>query len=196
MLGIDEAGRGPIAGPVAVGVVALDLALISEPDEYFSGVRDSKKLTERGREKWFKKLEEERENKKLFFAVTLVSERVIDKQGINTAIRRGIAEGLEKLTLTPSSCLVLLDGGLSAPDEYRNQKTIIRGDQSEVVISLASIAAKVIRDRWMLNLARKYPDYGLDKHKGYGTAAHYAALAQHGPSPVHRLSFLGKSVRL
>lgn len=196
LIGIDEAGRGPLAGPVAVGLVALDREQVTDPATYFTGIRDSKKLTAKGRERWFKRLEEERDANKLFFATTLVSNKVIDKQGINAAIRYGIREGLVKINIAPDSCSVLLDGGLYAPDEYENQQTIVKGDQSEALISLASIAAKVIRDRWVLELAKKYPQYGLEKHKGYGTTAHYAALTKHGPSPVHRLSFLGKSVKL
>lgn len=190
LIGIDEAGRGPLAGPVAVGLVALDLTQITDPVEYFAGVRDSKKLTARGREKWFARLEEERKNNKLIFATTLVSNKIIDEKGISMAIKFGISECLNNVNYAPETCLVYLDGGLSAPENYANQKTIIRGDQTEPVISLASIAAKVIRDRWVVNLAKKYPNYGLDKHKGYGTAAHYAALEKFGISPIHRRSFL------
>jgi ribonuclease HII len=85
---------------------------------------------------------------------------------------------------------ILLDGGLRAPKLYLNQTTIIRGDESEPAIALASIAAKIRRDRHLVRLAQRYPDYGFEIHKGYGTARHYAALAQHGPCPIHRRSFL------
>lgn len=190
LIGIDEAGRGPIAGPVAVGAVALDLDQIAEPDTHFHGVRDSKKLTPLGRERWFARLEKERLAGGLSFATTLVSNKIIDQQGINAAVRYGIRESLNKISCPPAACRVLLDGNLRAPDEYLDQETIIRGDESEPVIALASIAAKVIRDRWLLGLAGKYPAYGLEKHKGYGTAAHFLALKTHGPSPIHRLSFI------
>lgn len=190
LIGIDEAGRGPIAGPVAVGLVAIDLEQITKPADWFAGVKDSKKLTPKGREKWFAKLENEREAGRLAFATTLVSSRVIDERGISVAIRRGIKECLTQIKLAPSDCLVLLDGGLFAPTEYQNQTTLIKGDEKEPVIALASIAAKVIRDRWLLNLAKKYPEYGLEKHKGYGTKAHYLVLKKHGLSPIHRRSFL------
>lgn len=194
LVGIDEAGRGPIAGPVAVGVVSLDLAKITDQEAYFAenfaGLRDSKKLSEKKRESFLAKIAEEKKLENLDFAVTLVSNKIIDEKGIVFAIKSGIKECLNKLNLEAASCLIKLDGGLKAPENYQNQETIVRGDESEAIIALASICAKVIRDKWLLNLAKKYPNYGLEKHKGYGTAAHYAALKKFGLSPVHRRSFL------
>lgn len=192
VIGIDEAGRGPLAGPVAVGVVAIDSERISDPRDYFHGVRDSKKLSEKGRNSWFQKLEGDRNSGKLVFVATLVSNETIDRKGIAVAIKLGINESLEKLNLIPGTCHVLLDGGLCAPDRYKNQRTIIRGDESEPVIALASIVAKVVRDRWLISIARKYPDYGLEKHKGYGTRFHYLALEKLGLSPIHRRTFCRK----
>ncbi|MCC6290891.1 ribonuclease HII [Candidatus Nomurabacteria bacterium] len=189
VVGIDEAGRGPLAGPVAVGVVVVDLEQISNLGEYFSGVRDSKKLSGKNREIWFQKLKTERDSGRLFFAVTLVGNKIIDRNGIVSAISHGLDKGLEELNVNPETCRILLDGGLRAPDRYQNQQTIIRGDESEPVIALASIVAKVIRDRWLIGLAKKYPDYGLEKHKGYGTKYHYLALERFGLSPIHRETF-------
>ena len=94
--------------------------------------------------------------------------------------------------MDPQTCLVLLDGGLKAPREFIYQKTIIKGDEKELSISLASIAAKVTRDAYMTKLAKKYPAYGFEIHKGYGTKKHREAIKKHGPSEVHRMSFLGR----
>ncbi len=197
LVGVDEAGRGPIAGPVAVGVVSLPageagLGMSEEILAIFGkkGVRDSKKLSEKKREEIFAKIQELKREGKLDFVVTLVSNKVIDEKGISFAIKSGIIECLNKLNLKPESCLLKLDGGLKAPENYQNQETIIRGDESEAIIALASICAKVIRDKWLRELAKKYPNYSLEKHKGYGTAAHYLALKKFGLSPIHRKSFL------
>lgn len=192
LLGIDEAGRGPIAGPVSVGLVAIDLMQIANLDEYFAGVKDSKKLSAKKRNFWLVKLVELKKAEKLNFVATLVSNQVIDNRGISAAIRHGIKECLAKIACPPSECLVLLDGGLKAPEIYLTQKTIIRGDETEPVIALASILAKVTRDRWLEGLAKKYPNYALEKHKGYGTEAHYAAIAEFGITPIHRKSFLSR----
>lgn len=194
LVGIDEAGRGPIAGPVAVGVVSLDLSKITDQGTYFAenfaGLRDSKKLSEKKRESFLAKIAEEKKLENLDFAVTLVSNKIIDEKGIVFAIKSGIKECLNKLNLEAESCLIKLDGGLKAPKEFTKQETIIRGDEQEPVIALASICAKVIRDKWLLNLAKKYPEYSLEKHKGYGTKSHYEALKKFGISPIHRRSFL------
>jgi ribonuclease HII len=192
LIGIDEAGRGPLAGPVAVGMVQffgdklneLDLAL-----KDFPAGKDSKKMTIKMREKWYAKLRELKENKILDFTVVFSSHDCIDKFGIATAISRAVAEGLEKIQ-APTESLILLDGGLKAPIIYKNQKAIIKGDEKEIVISLASIAAKVSRDFYMKKIAPQYPNYDFAKHKGYGTAAHCEAIKKHGPSSIHRLSFL------
>ena len=202
LVGVDEAGRGPLAGPVAVGVVCLPVASAGlaggEVSEEIlaifgeKGVRDSKKLSEKKREEIFGKIQNLKKEGKLDFVVTLVSNKVIDEKGISFAIKSGISECLKKLNLKPESCLIKLDGGLKASREFINQETIIRGDEQEPVIALASICAKVIRDRWMQELAKKYPDYALEKHKGYGTRAHYLALKKFGLSVIHRKSFLKK----
>lgn len=187
MLGVDEAGRGPLAGPVAVGVVAVpegfDVAL------EFPGVRDSKKLTEKKREKLFTQLEERAGRGDVRFVVELSSAEIIDSYGISPAVRDALNRGVN--TLVPDAALVevFLDGSLKAPPEYK-QQTIIGGDDLVPLISLASVAAKVTRDRLMLELADQYPEYGFEKHKGYGTKLHYDALTKHGLCVIHRRSFL------
>jgi ribonuclease HII len=185
IVGIDEAGRGPLAGPVAVGAVALlQLAGLD-----LTGLKDSKQLSPAARAAWFLKMRDWRAAGQLNYATALVGAKLIDERGISWAIRSGLARCLQKLEIGFDS-RILLDGGLRAPKLYLNQTTIIRGDESEPAIALASIAAKIRRDRHLVRLAQRYPDYGFEIHKGYGTARHYAALAQHGPCPIHRRSFL------
>lgn len=187
MLGVDEAGRGPLAGPVSVGVVAVlegfDVA------QEFPGVADSKKLSEKRREKLFALLETRVASGDARFRVEFESAEIIDKEGIVPAVRRALARGVN--ALAPDSALVRiqLDGALRAPPEYA-QETIINGDELVPLISLASIAAKVLRDRLMTGLAMQYPEYGFEKHKGYGTRAHYNMLEKYGPCAIHRRSFL------
>ncbi|MEI6058098.1 MAG: ribonuclease HII [bacterium] len=130
------------------------------------------------------------------FAVTFQSEKVIDKKGLSFAIKNALSISIEKIIATnethdinPTVVDVLLDGGLKAPAHFTKQKTIIRGDTKEQTIALASICAKVLRDRRMIAVAKKYPAYGFEIHKGYGTKAHYAAIKKHGLSPLHRRSF-------
>lgn len=193
LVGIDEAGRGPLAGPVAVGVVVVpkdfDWALVV-------GATDSKQMTEKARERMYETLVSLQQDGLLRFAVGFSSARVIDTIGIVPAIQRALNDALREVTEgtaeTPTdfaSYEVLLDGGLTAPKEFTNQKTIIRGDQSEQVISLASIAAKVLRDKLMVELAVLYPQYSLEKHKGYGTLVHRRAIQEQGLSDIHRATF-------
>ena len=191
LIGIDEAGRGPIAGPVAVGAVLMAVG------DRESGIKladlkiktlDSKKLSAKKREEIFKLIKDQKEN--YSWAVSLVSEQVIDSEGIAFAIRLGVQKVLAKLKANPSECLILLDGALKAPVEFLNQKTIIRGDATETLIGLASICAKVTRDDFMLKAHADFPVYNFAQHKGYGTAFHYQALKTHGPCPLHRRSFL------
>jgi len=186
---MDEAGRGPLAGPVAVGAVAVpadfDWGLLE-------GVRDSKKLSEKAREKVFERARELEKLSLLRFAVTTSSAAYIDTYGIVPAIRRALAEALSRFEIEPASCRVVLDGSLSAPAEYIHQETIIRGDDTEPVISLASVMAKVTRDRLMRRLAAKYPAYDFDVHKGYGTRSHMQVIAKRGLSDIHRTSFCSR----
>ncbi len=197
LIGVDEAGRGPLAGPLAVAAVALSHhvqhlvfnKLATGLSEKLP-LRDSKKLTALQRERWFRRLRGMRETGDLVFAVALVGPRVIDAAGISAATRLGVRRALSKLALDAPRCSVLLDGLLRAPRQFADQRTLVRGDETEPLIALASIVAKVTRDRFMVRMSRRYPDYGFERHKGYGTAAHYAALEQSGPSPMHRASFL------
>jgi ribonuclease HII len=186
LIGIDEAGRGPLAGPVAVGVAAVPMDFDWST---LSGVRDSKKLSEKKREEIFERANELKSSHVLRLAVSTSSATYIDTYGIVPAIRRALAEALSRLEVVPEECRVLLDGSLSAPVEYIHQQTIVRGDDSEPIISLASIVAKVTRDRLMRRLAARYPAYEFDVHKGYGTLSHRQAIARCGLSNIHRASF-------
>lgn len=192
LIGIDEVGRGPIAGPVAVGAFVF---LKPEAKKFFNGVKESKQLSEEKREEWFKVIKKKNNEKFVNFSVCFQSEKVIDKKGISWAIKKCLENCLKNLKVNPDECLVLLDGGLKAPAHYKNQKTIIKGDVKESVIALASICAKVLRDSKMRKWALKYPKYGLEDHKGYGTRAHYEAIRLGGLLPLHRRSFLQKRGR-
>lgn len=191
IVGIDEAGRGPLAGPVALGAfcVRTDSRIFKK---FCAGVKDSKKLSEKQREEWFMKIQNEQKRGNFSFVVAFASPGMIDTRGLTFSIRHALALSLKKLTCPPAQTLVLLDGGLRAPEEYVYQQTIIKGDEKEPVISLASIAAKVLRDRKMVSLAKRHPQYGFEKHKGYGTAAHYEAIARFGVLDIHRKSFLNE----
>lgn len=192
IIGIDEAGRGPLAGPVAVGAFCICAADVREFRKFSVGVRDSKKLSESLREEWFAKMLYQKKIGNFTFAVSFGSAGMIDRRGITFAIRHALAQSLKKIGCPPKETVVLLDGGLRAPEEYLFQKTIIQGDEKEPVISLASIAAKVLRDKKMIKLAKQHPEYGFEKHKGYGTKAHYEAIARDGILKVHRKSFLNR----
>lgn len=187
LLGVDEAGRGPLAGPVSVGVVAVPEGF--DVAREFPGVADSKKLSEKRREALYGMLEARVAQGIVRFTVEFEDAIVIDREGIAVAVRRALARGVN--TLAPDAALVRvqLDGALRAPAEYA-QETIIHGDALVPIISLASIAAKVERDRLMVTLAEEYPEYGFEKHKGYGTKAHYDMLLKHGLSAIHRRSFI------
>lgn len=193
VIGIDEAGRGPLAGPVAVAAVSdngTSPALVQPLVQPRAGLRDSKKLSSKKREWWFRWLKQKKKSGQLKFTVSLVGEKTIDRMGIVKAVKIGVERCLKRLDLNPKQCQILLDGSLQAPKIYQNQKTIIRGDEQVPIIMLASIAAKVRRDRRMIKLARVYSNYNFEIHKGYGTAKHYQALRQNGLSSIHRRSFL------
>lgn len=187
LIGIDEAGRGPLAGPVSVGAVMISKDFNKK---LWKGVRDSKKLSHKAREEWFIKLQEWQKLGIIKFHVALVSEKIIDTKGISYAIKKGIAECLKKVKADCDTCTVLLDGSLKAPAEFLNQETIIKGDDKEPIISLASIAAKVTRDRYIIKIAKKYPLYKLEIHKGYGTHFHREMIKKYGSAVIHRKSFL------
>lgn len=183
IVGIDEAGRGPLAGPVSVGAVVIPVRF---PRSFFKGIRNSKALSLEKREKWFLKLQKE----KILYGVSFSSSITIDKKGITKAVQACIKRLLDRLELNPKYSLVLLDGSLKAPAVYPFQKTIIGGDEKEPIISLASIVAKVLRDRKMVRYSKMYPNYFLEVHKGYGTQLHLKLIKKYGPSNIHRTSFL------
>lgn len=187
VVGIDEAGRGSLAGPVAVGVVKIGKAF---DQTFWQGIKDSKKLSLRAREAWLRKTLEAKRVGKIDFHVSLISEKVIDKKGIVYAVKLGIKRSLDKLKLKPDLTEIFLDGSLKASREFVNQQTIIKGDEKVPIISLASILAKVARDEKMVRLSRKFPKFDFHLHKGYGTLRHRQALQKYGSTVVHRQSFL------
>jgi ribonuclease HII len=186
ILGIDEAGRGPLAGPVSVGVVKISERFNKS---FFKGIKDSKQLSPEDRELWFSLATEAKRKGDLDFKVSLVSEKVIDRRGISYALRLGIKRCLSGLGASPDD-QVFLDGSLKAPSNFPHQLTVVRGDEKIPVISLASICAKVIRDRKMVRLSKKFPQFDFHIHKGYGTRLHREALQKYGLTALHRRSFL------
>ena len=174
--GVDEAGRGPLAGPVVVAAVILRL------DNTIEGLDDSKKLSEKRRTALYPLIIEHC----LAWAVAIVEPQIIDRINILQATMLGMKMAIDQLD--PSPLLALIDGN-RAPDLDCRVRTIIHGDALEPAISAASIVAKVTRDKLMQDLHLEYPEYGFDRHKGYPTKEHFSRLAQHGPCPVHRRSF-------
>jgi ribonuclease HII len=196
VIGIDEVGRGPIAGPVAVCALCIyqNKNLKNKKGKFaganFENFKDSKKLSHIQRLKWLEKINIEKEKGNIIYKVSFSSNNIIDSKGIVFAINKSLINSLNFINKKSKESLILLDGGLRAPVEYKNQKTIIKGDEKELVIALASIVAKVTRDEFMVKIAKKYPGYGFEKHKGYGTKEHYKALKKQGLSSIHRKSFL------
>ena len=191
-IGIDEVGRGPVAGPVTVGVFGIcSKDLYKKIKAVGLPLRDSKKLTLKQREVWYVHMKQWQKEKLCAYVVVSVPALTIDRIGIAPAIKRALNRGLSELH-ADFQTLILLDGGLRAPVEFKNQKTIIKGDEKEVAIALASIVAKVTRDQYMTRQAKKYPAYGFERHVGYGTREHYVAIRKHGRTLLHRNSFLTK----
>lgn len=176
-----------MAGPVAIGAVRVRERF--NIARAFPGLADSKQLSPKHREEIYRELRGRMRAEELTFCARFASAAVIDRLGITRAIDRAIARGVLALVPEPAGVRVYLDGLLRAPGAY-SQQTIIGGDEAVPVIALASIVAKVSRDRLMGRLAKRHPLYGFDRHKGYGTQAHYAALALHGPCEIHRKSYL------
>ncbi len=174
--GVDEAGRGPLAGPVVVAAVVLN------PDWPIDGLDDSKKLREKRREQLFALVIE----RSLAWTVVEIAAAEIDRINILQATLMGMKQAVEQLHPPPS--LVLIDGN-QAPKLNCAVRTIVQGDCLEPAISAASILAKVSRDRLMKKLHIDYPEYGFDRHKGYPTRDHLARLTRYGPCPIHRHSF-------
>lgn len=185
-VGVDEVGRGPLAGPVTVCVFAVSASFDLR---VLRGVTDSKQMTKRAREEWSRKLHELRKAGKVNFRIVSVASKVIDEKGISHAIKRAVQTALKRLDLSVKKSEIFLDGSLKAPDLYLKQKTIIGGDGKHKLISAASVVAKVHRDAYMDRLGHKYPEYDFGIHKGYGTKKHRLAIKKHGISDVHRKSF-------
>lgn len=186
LVGIDEAGRGPLAGPVSVGVVKT-------PGNFdwaskLPGITDSKALSPEKREALFRQACNLRHHRELDFAVAQVGPSYIDEFGITKAVTLAMMRCLYRLKLDPASTQILLDGSLYAPPRF-SQETIIKGDALEPIIGLASICAKVTRDRYMERMARRYTLYDFEIHKGYGTKAHREAISKFGKCPIHRASY-------
>ena len=178
--GVDEAGRGPLAGPVFAAAVILP------PDTIIEGVNDSKKLSEKKREALFDVIRE----KALAYGIAAADHSEIDDINILNATYLAMRRAVEMLEPAPD--LIIVDGNRLPPDLPAEGRTLVKGDALCHSIACASILAKVSRDRFMLAMAEKYPQYQFEKHKGYGTAAHIAALREHGVCPIHRRSFLKK----
>ena len=177
--GVDEAGRGPLAGPVYAAAVILPRGL------HIDGLNDSKKLTEKKREALFDVITSEA----LAYGIGSADEKEIDEINILQATFLAMRRAIAQLAVRPD--LALIDGNRES-DFGVPAQTVIGGDGKSANIAAASILAKVTRDRVMLEYAREYPQYGFDVHKGYGTKRHYEALREFGPCPIHRQSFLRK----
>ena len=177
--GIDEAGRGPLAGPVVAGCCILD------PEVKILGLDDSKKLSEKKREALFAEIKE----KALAWSVCEVSPEVIDQINILEATKRAMRTCVEEISKSLRPDLLLIDA-VNLSGTGVDVVPIIKGDANSNSIAAASILAKVTRDHIMIELDEVYPGYGFAKHKGYGTKDHYAAIREHGMTPVHRRSFL------
>ncbi len=176
--GVDEAGRGPLAGPVVAAAVILS------DDRLLEGIRDSKKMTAKAREKAFDDINRQA----AAVSVGIMLPAYIDQFNILQAALQAMRQAV--LTLVPQPDYLLVDGIHSVPVPLR-QWCLKRGDQISRSISAASIIAKVYRDRIMCSYDKRYPRYGFRRHKGYGTKEHLAAIRAHGPSPIHRLTFKG-----
>lgn len=177
--GVDEAGRGPLAGPVCAAAVILP------PYVEIPGLNDSKKLTDKRRRELFPIIKEQA----VAYGIGLASHEEIDEINILQATYLAMERALAQLSVKPE--LALIDGN-RAKDFGLPVETVVKGDSRSASIAAASILAKVTRDDLMLHAAEEYPQYQFDVHKGYGTKAHYAALTEHGPSPIHRMTFLKK----
>ena len=177
--GVDEAGRGPLAGPVYAAAVILPRGLVLE------GLDDSKKLTEKKREALFDPIREQA----IAYGIASASVEEIETKNILNATFLAMNRAIEKLSPVPA--LALIDGNRNTGITFPS-RCVVKGDAKCADIAAASVLAKVSRDRFMLEMARQYPQYRFEQHKGYGTKLHYDMLREYGPSPIHRMSFLKK----
>ena len=179
--GVDEAGRGPLCGPVCVAACILD------PENPVFGINDSKKLTEKKREALF----DEIVAKALAYKIIFVGPEVIDRENILNATMGGMKQAVEELDIVPN--LVLVDGNRTPAGLMIPAQPVVKGDATSASIGAASVLAKVSRDRYVTEVLDKaYPQYQFARHKGYGTKLHYEMLDKYGPCPEHRRSFLKK----
>ncbi len=183
LIGVDEAGRGPWAGPLMVSAVRLDAAAAPELRE----VRDSKLLSPHRREILFEKIRVQA----AAVAVAWAEPREIDRSNILAETLKAMRRAALRAAagIPAGECLAVVDGNRRIPDLELEQLTVVEGDRLSQAVGAASIVAKVMRDRWMSSLDRRYPGYGLARHKGYGTRVHREALKSLGPSPTHRRSY-------
>lgn len=213
VVGLDEVGRGPLAGPVVAAAVCLaqnyrqrgilfsaappPASGLSRKPPPISKIRDSKKLNAAQREKWYKILTEHPD---VNWGVGIVSHKIIDKINIFQATKLAMRLAIKNLTSQPpfkrrtrgvkfKPDFLLLDGSFFLDGILVSQKAVPKGDEKIVSCAAASIIAKITRDRMMIRFHNKYPQYGFDEHKGYGCQKHYRAIKKHGPCPIHRLSF-------
>jgi len=182
LCGIDEAGRGPLAGDVYAAAVVFDEGV------FIDGLDDSKKLTEKKREKLFDEIIQ----KAKAYCVATASVEEIERLNILQAALLAMKRAAEGLGLVPN--MAVIDGN-KLPDLLCPMRAVVKGDGLSASIAAASVLAKVSRDRYMKNLAEQYPEYGFDKHKGYGTKLHNEMILKYGPCPVHRMSFLKKLLK-
>ena len=178
--GVDEAGRGPLAGPVCAAAVILP------PDLEIEGLNDSKKLTEKKRDALYDIITE----KAVAYGIAMATEQEIDEINILQATFLAMRRAVEQLSVRPS--FVLVDGNREPDLGDLPLKTVVKGDSLSANIAAASILAKVTRDRYMVQMDARYPEYGFGVHKGYGTQKHYEALREYDACPIHRRSFLKK----
>ncbi len=190
ILGVDEVGRGPVAGPVCVGCFGY-----KKSDEQFlkkelEGMGDSKKLTDKKKDELFEKIKNLKKKRLIFSTVSCLSASKIDSVGISKCLQQCVDKSVKNVSQNATGPVkAYLDGGLKTTLDLE-QETIIKGDNSHFCISAASVVAKVLRDRGMIKMGEKYPEYGFENHKGYGTKKHLEAIKEKGIVEIHRKSFL------
>lgn len=192
IIGVDEVGRGPLAGPLVVCAFCIKR---NTKVVLSVRIRDSKKMSAKQREVCASELKTLKNLGRVNFSFASASHSFIDRVGLSKAVESAVRRSILGLKINPADCQIFLDGGLCAPAEFSLQKTIVRGDQKIKVISCASVLAKVRRDKLMERMARIYPEYGFEKHKGYGTKLHYSNIEKHNHSPIHRKSFLSSFLK-
>lgn len=202
-IGVDEMGRGPLAGPLYVCACGTHNIKNLPKSKKNLPIRDSKKLTEKTREDWWKILNAKKKNGGLYLEYSAISEKIIDSRGISYSTKLGATKSVEKVLIrarvSSGKIKIQLDGNLFVNSERLQEKfprckffitTTITGDEKIKIISFASVYGKVMRDRYMRKLDNIYPQYGFKRHKGYGTKGHIEALKKYGLTPIHRKLFL------